>query len=96
VAGWASSPRSRAPGAALVPVIVGLATGDQPSALAWVGIVVAFPAIYLIPQTDTAHEPEPALDQRLPASSGAGDGVIAGLGFGALFALVGQIGGDAA
>jgi drug/metabolite transporter (DMT)-like permease len=80
-------------GAALVPVVVGVATGDDPSALAWVGIVLAFPAIYLIPQTDA--EEEPALDQRPPTSSGAGDGVIAGLGFGALFALVGQFGDDA-
>lgn len=32
-------------GAALVPVAVGLATGDQPSTLAWLGIAVAFPAI---------------------------------------------------
>lgn len=80
-------------GAALVPVVVGLATGDDPSTVAWVGIVLAFPAIYLIPQTDA--EQEPALDQRPPTSSGAGDGVIAGLGFGALFALVGQFGDDA-
>jgi len=77
-------------GAALVPVVVGLATGDKPSALAWVGIVIAFPAIYLIPQTDTKLEPP--LDQTPRTSSGAGDGVIAGLGFGALFAFVGQIG----
>jgi uncharacterized membrane protein len=73
-------------GAALVPVIVGLATGDEPSALAWVGIVLAFPAIILVPQVAA---------ERAPAASGAGYGVIAGLGFGALFALIGQIGGDA-
>jgi drug/metabolite transporter (DMT)-like permease len=80
-------------GAALVPVVVGLATGDQPSATAWVGIVLAFPAIYLIPQTDPKHQP--SRDQHPPASSAAGDGVIAGLGFGSLFALIGQIGHDA-
>jgi drug/metabolite transporter (DMT)-like permease len=80
-------------GAALVPVVVGLATGDQPSATAWVGIVLAFPAIYLIPQTDPKHEP--GRDQHPPASSAAADGVIAGLGFGGLFALIGQIGHDA-
>ncbi len=80
-------------GAALVPVVVGLATGDEPSMLAWVGIVVAFLAIYFIPQPGRGHEP--ALDERASASNGAGDGVIAGLGFGALFALIGQIGDDA-
>lgn len=76
-------------GATLVPVVVGVATGDQPSAAAWVGIALAFPAVYLIP--------------RAPGSSGSGrsdastsedvlTGAVAGLGFGAQFALVGQIG----
>jgi len=73
-------------GAALVPVIVGLATGDDPSPLAWTGIALAFPAIILVPQ---------AGGERAPAATGAGYGVVAGLGFGALFALIGQIGTDA-
>lgn len=80
-------------GAALVPVAVGLATGDQPSTLAWLGIAVAFPAIYLVPQADARHDP--AIDAAAARSDGAGYGVIAGLGFGTLFALVGQIGDDA-
>jgi len=73
-------------GAALVPVIVGLASGDNPSPLAWTGIVLAFPAIILVPQ---------AGGERAPTATGAGYGVVAGLGFGALFALIGQIGTDA-
>jgi drug/metabolite transporter (DMT)-like permease len=76
-------------GAALLPVAVGLATGDEPSRLAWVGIVVAFPAIYLVAQTDGNHEPAP--DGSAVAPSGLGDGVIAGLGFGTIFTFVGQI-----
>jgi len=80
-------------GAALVPVIVGLATGDEPSPLAWVGIAIAFAAIYFIPQAGKEHEP--VLDGPASTSSGAGYGAVAGLGFGALFALVGQIGDDA-
>lgn len=78
-------------GAALVPIVVGLATGDEPSLLAWIGIVAAFPGIYLIPQQDThpAASAPPA-----PGWGGAGDGVLAGLGFGTLYALVGQLGGD--
>ncbi len=79
-------------GAALVPVIVGLATGDDPSLLAWTGIAIAFPAIYFIPQADLGYKAE---HDGAAASSGAGYGVVAGLGFGALFALVGQIGNDA-
>ena len=73
-------------GAALVPVVVGLASGDNPSPLAWTGIVLAFPAIILVPQ---------AGGKRAPVATGAGYGVVAGLGFGALFALIGQIGTDA-
>lgn len=80
-------------GAALLPVAVGLATGDEPSLLAWVGIVAAFPAIYLVAQTDGNHEP--LLDVSASAPSGLGDGVIAGLGFGTIFTFVGQIGEDA-
>jgi len=76
-------------GAALVPVVVGIAGGESPSALVWLGIVLAFPAIYLIPQVDAAQE-VPA--GGAPRPSAAGDGVVAGLGFGAEFALIGQIG----
>lgn len=80
-------------GAALVPAVVGLATGDEPSMLAWIGIAAAFPAIYLIPQADNGHDPGGA--DRARVSGAAGHGVIAGLGFGALFALTGQMGDDA-
>lgn len=73
-------------GTALLPVVVGLATGDRPSVLAVVGIVLAFPAIGLIsrvPDTgdvDTAHR------------GGVVDGALAGLGFGVLFVFLGQVG----
>lgn len=80
-------------GAALVPVAVGLATGDQPSMLAWIGILVAFPAIYFIPQAAAGDDPRLEDDAR--ARGGATYGVVAGLGFGALFAFIGQIGDDA-
>lgn len=80
-------------GAALVPVIVGLATGDKPSTLAWIGIVLAFPAVILIPQAAGQHQP--GRSDRPQPPNGAGYGVIAGLGFGALFAFIKQIGGDA-
>lgn len=75
-------------GSALVPVAVGLLTGERPSMLAWVGIVVALPAIYLISKMHDA--PDAA-----PTGSGLSDGIIAGIGFGALFAMLGQIGSDA-
>lgn len=76
-------------GAALLPVLVGLAAGERPAALAWVGMVAAMPAIWLV-----AREPAPiGPDAAGLATTGAGvvDGVLSGLGFGTLFAALGQI-----
>ncbi len=74
-------------GAAVLPVAAGLVAGERPAALAWAGIVVALPAIWLV-----AREPSTA-----PATgpSGLVDGVLAGAGFGVLFAAVGQVREDA-
>lgn len=70
-------------GAALVPVAVGVLTGERPAALVWLGIVLALPGIWLV-----AREPATG-----PGRLGAGlaDGVLAGLGFGLLFAALAQI-----
>lgn len=70
-------------GAAVVPVVVGLATGERPSALIVVGIVVALPGIWLV-----ARVPDSAGDER---TGGLLDGVLAGLGFGVLFVALGQV-----
>ena len=74
-------------GAALLPVAVGLATGERPSTLAVLGIVFAFPAIALISSVpgdaDATHR------------GGVVDGALAGLGFGVLFVFLGQVGDDA-
>lgn len=75
-------------GSALVPLAIGLLVGDRPSPYAWIGIVCAFPAIYLISRLSS--DPDSS-----PRSGGVLDGVLAGLGFGSLFALLGQIGDDA-
>lgn len=61
--------------AALVPIAIGLATGERPSALVLGGVVLAVVAIILVGHaTGDAH-----LDRR-----GVGYGVVAGLGFGAM------------
>jgi drug/metabolite transporter (DMT)-like permease len=73
-------------GTALIPVVVGVVTGDRPSALAVVGVVCAFPAIVLISRVsddDSTHR------------GGVIDGILAGLGFGLLFVCFGQVGEDA-
>lgn len=69
-------------GAALIPLAVGLLGGDRPGMLAWLGILVAFPGIWLV----SREEGDPAA-----GSAGLLDGVIAGVGFGALFAALGQV-----
>jgi len=75
-------------GAALVPVAVGLVTGERPSLLVWAGILMAFPAIWLV---STATGEEPAGSSRSGTAEGVVDGILAGLGFGVLFAGLGQI-----
>ncbi|MEP9365424.1 EamA family transporter [Nocardioides sp. CN2-186] len=69
-------------GAVLVPVIVGVATGERPALLVWIGIVLALPAIWLV-----SREPVESGD----LGSGLTDGILAGLGFGTLFAALAQI-----
>ncbi|MBJ7358338.1 DMT family transporter [Nocardioides sp.] len=74
-------------GAALLPVIVGVSTGERPASLAWLGIAVAFPAIWLVSREPAAAPPS--------GPSGLLDGVLAGLGFGTLFVALAQVGEDA-
>jgi drug/metabolite transporter (DMT)-like permease len=70
-------------GAAVVPVLVGLAAGERPGSLVWVGVAAALPGIWLV-----SREPRHAAP---PDGRGVLDGVLAGLGFGSLFAALGQI-----
>lgn len=74
-------------GAALVPVAVGLLGGERPGTLVWLGILAALPGIWLV-----AREPERRGSTEPPgAATGVVDGVLAGLGFGSLFAALAQI-----
>ena len=73
-------------GAVLVPVAVGVATGERPAAMVWIGVVLALPAIVLV-----SREPVRALDDPPAPGSGLLDGILAGLGFGFLFAALGQV-----
>ena len=74
-------------GAALLPVVVGVGTGERPSAVVWSGIVVALPAIWLVARTP----PGPEIGGRSLRSNGFLDGALAGLGFGSLFVALAQI-----
>lgn len=69
-------------GAALVPVTVGVLTGERPELIVWLGIAAAVPGIWFV-----SREPGESAD----VAAGIVDGVLAGLGFGLLFAAMGQV-----
>jgi drug/metabolite transporter (DMT)-like permease len=71
-------------GATVIPVLIGVATGERPSLLVWLGMLAALPGIWLVSREAPA------------GSGGAGDsglleGILAGVGFGVLFAALGQV-----
>jgi drug/metabolite transporter (DMT)-like permease len=69
-------------GAVVVPVAVGLISGERPGALVWIGIALALPAIWLVSREPVDGD---------GVGTGLVDGVLAGLGFGTLFAALAQI-----
>lgn len=74
-------------GAAVLPVLVGLALGERPAWLAWVGVLVALPGIWLVSRGASASP---------TGKRGAlVDGAAAGGGFGVLFVALGQVSSDA-
>ncbi|HET7356810.1 MAG TPA: EamA family transporter [Nocardioidaceae bacterium] len=74
-------------GSAAVPVLVGATTGERPSPLIWAGIVLALPGIWAV-----SAVPDPSGEgSRGSLREGLLDGVLSGLGFGGLFAALGQV-----
>jgi drug/metabolite transporter (DMT)-like permease len=83
-------------GAALVPVVVGVVTGERLSLVVTLGLVAALPGIWLVSTAPgvTAQSPgarEPVLARRFQRVDGLRDGVAAGFGFGVLFVALGQV-----
>lgn len=76
-------------GAAVVPVVVGALAGERLSAMVWAGILLALPGIWLV--SATGPELPAGGGPRESLAAGALDGVLAGLGFGILFAALGQV-----
>jgi drug/metabolite transporter (DMT)-like permease len=72
-------------GAALLPATLAVATGERPSGIVWVGMAVALPGIWMV-----SREPA-AIGAQASSAEGLLDGVLAGLGFGLLFAALGQV-----
>lgn len=80
--------------AAMLPAVVGVAGGDRPSLVSWLGIVLALPATWLVASGDSSQTHESA-ETRLGTRSAIIDGLLAGLGFGVSFAAIAQAPGDA-
>lgn len=88
-------------GAAVVPVLAGTVTGERPSILVWLGILAAMPGIWLVSSTPDDPVANGAsggpgvapgsVTRRVSVAEGLVDGVLAGLGFGVLFAALGQV-----
>jgi drug/metabolite transporter (DMT)-like permease len=72
-------------GAAVVPVLAGAIGGERPSWVVWLGIAVALPGIWLVSSTPGST------GESSPIAAGVVDGILAGLGFGVLFAALGQV-----
>ena len=73
---------------AVIPVLLGLASGERPSILAWGGIALALPAIALL----SGGRPEPGTEKLLRKALLLGG--AAGLGFGLFFFFVSRTGHD--
>src|SRR5579863_5982216 len=73
-------------GAAVVPVVAGVALGERPSILAVAGVLVSLPAIVLVAASGSV---------RGKLGAGLMDGLVAGLAFGILFVGLAQAGRDA-
>ncbi|HEY7701181.1 MAG TPA: DMT family transporter [Candidatus Limnocylindrales bacterium] len=72
-------------GTAAVPVVIGVVLGDRPSTIAWAGVALAFPAIWLVSTSGATER-----DTRFAA--GVIDGLLAGVGFALLLVGLDQAG----
>lgn len=76
-------------GSAVIPVLVGVAGGERPGVVAWVGLGLALPAIWLVAAGGNhALTPDRA---RRGRHADTVLGLLAGLGFGVEFAALGQV-----
>jgi len=71
-------------GATVIPVLIGVVAGERPSALVWLGMLAALPGIWLVSR-------EESLGAVPAGGNGLLEGILAGVGFGVLFAALGQV-----
>jgi drug/metabolite transporter (DMT)-like permease len=86
-------------GAAVLPVVVGVATGERPNPVALLGVLAALPAIALVAGAGTSDDAAPTDDgggrcgKIGKRTSGLADGLIAGAAFGVMFVALARTGG---
>lgn len=78
-------------GAAVVPVVAGALGGERLSLVVWAGIALAFPGVWLVSSTTEELPGDGAPGRSVSFAEGVLDGILAGLGFGVLFAALGQV-----
>jgi uncharacterized membrane protein len=78
-------------GAAVVPVVAGAIGGERLSLVVWAGVLLALPGIWLVSSTAEELPADGQPPRRASLGEGVLDGVLAGLGFGLLFAALGQV-----
>lgn len=72
--------------AAIVPIVVGLAIGERPKTLAWLGIALGLAAVVLVSRTDDTH-PHGRIKPMVLALA-----VLSGFGFGMYFVFLARAG----
>ena len=75
--------------AAIVPLVWGLTHGERPSTIALVGVAIALASVVLIAGAP-AHEDHPEDAPTAPIATVVPSAVASGLGFGAVFVLLGS------
>lgn len=73
--------------AAILPTAVGVAGGDRPAVISWIGIVLALPATWLVASAGGGGA---EANDRAGMRGAVLDGLLAGAGFGVSFAAVAQ------
>ncbi len=68
---------------ALIPLAFGLAMGERPIPLEWLGVILALPAVWLVAS---------GVSESDESNGGVGYGILAGLGFGFFFVAIAQTG----
>jgi drug/metabolite transporter (DMT)-like permease len=74
--------------AAAIPVMVGVLLGDRPGLIAWVGVALAVPAIWLVSgadHDDGAEVGTASVPSGPRIATSVSDGILAGIGFAVLF-----------